>query len=214
MLVSDVVTQVRDIIQDTHTPYRYSDDMLVRFVNQTLKRMVLLRPDLFSTLEEVPTTANSVFQVLPSDAMRMVDVFQIQNGPAITEVNRATLERSNPNWMSEPPGVPINFMRNVKNDTRFFLYPAPQPGVTLVVEYAKILPTYMLSDEIDVIPDGYLPVLIDGTVFVAESINDEYVNDQRAQMYQQMFTQGLSTSVEARQLTDYDSGGLDTNRVT
>lgn len=213
MLVSDVVTQVRDIIQDTQTPYRYSDDMLVRFVNQTLKRMVVIRPDLFSTIEDVPTTPDTVFQSLPSSAVRLIDIYQVKGGVALTEVNRSTLERSNPQWMAEPSGTPNTFMRNVRNDTSFFVYPAPKDGVVLVCEYAKVLPEYTLNDTVDLLPDGYETVVIDGTVFIAESVDDEYVNNQRAQMYQQMFTQSLGASVEGRALTDYDDGALDEDKV-
>jgi len=214
MLVSDIITQVRDVIQDTHTPYRYSDDMLVRFVNQTLKRMVVLRPDLFSSIEEIPTESDTPFQSLPSDAMRLVDIFQVKGGPVLTEVNRSTLERSTPGWMSESSGTPINFMRHIRNDTRFFVYPAPNAGVVLIGEYAKTPPDYSINGDIDIIPDGYFSVLIDGVVFIAESVDDEYVNNRRAQMYQQMFTQAMGASVEGRQLTDYDDGGLNEDKVT
>ncbi len=213
MLVSDVVTQVRDIIQDTQTPYRYSDDMLVRFLNQTLKRMVVLRPDLFSSIEEIPTESGTPFQSLPSDAMRLVDIYQVKGSTSVTEINRETIERSAPRWAAEEPGTPVNFMRNIRNDTRFFLYPAPKDDVVLIGEYAKTPENYALDDEIDVIPDGYFPVLIDGVVFVAESVDDEYVNNQRAQMYQQMFTQGLGTSSEARIITDFDNGGIGDSEV-
>ncbi len=213
MLVSDVVDQVRDIIQDTQTPYRYSDDMLVGFVNQTLKRMAVLKPDIFSTIQDIPTTPGTVIQSLPSNAQRLVDIYQVKGGTALTEVDRETLERANPSWMSEKPGTPTNFMRNIRNDTRFFVYPAPADDVVLIGEYAKVLPNYSLGDEIETIPDGYFPIVIDGTVFVAESVDDEYVNGNRAQMYQQMFTQALGVATDARRITDFESGGLDDDKV-
>ena len=44
MILDDVITEVRRIIQDTNIPYRYSDDVLLGFANQALKRIAVLRP--------------------------------------------------------------------------------------------------------------------------------------------------------------------------
>jgi hypothetical protein len=47
----DVLVSVRQLLQDSNSNpalQRYSDDLLVGFANQTLKRIALLRPDLFS----------------------------------------------------------------------------------------------------------------------------------------------------------------------
>lgn len=213
MLVSDVVEQVRNIVQDTQEPFRYPDHVLVGFVNQTLKRMVVLRPDLFASIEEITTTPNTVFQTLPNDALRLIDIFQVKGGNAVTEINRPMLDRTTPNWATEAPSSPINFMRHIRNDTKYFLYPAPKEGVVLIGEYARVLPDYELSDEVDILPDAYLTVVVDGTVGIAESVDDEYVANSRAQMYQQMFTQALGVSTEARQITDFDSGGLGSDGV-
>ena len=54
MILDDVITEVRRIIQDTNIPYRYSDDVLLGFANQALKRIAVLRPDLFASIEEIP----------------------------------------------------------------------------------------------------------------------------------------------------------------
>jgi len=48
MTPQDVITQVRRLIQDESAPLRYSDTVLLGFVNETLKRMAVLLPDLLS----------------------------------------------------------------------------------------------------------------------------------------------------------------------
>lgn len=40
--VADVLLDVRELIQDTKAPYRYSDDFVIRKINRTLSRMVVL----------------------------------------------------------------------------------------------------------------------------------------------------------------------------
>jgi hypothetical protein len=62
MTPQDVITEVRRLVQDEESPYRYSDTTLLGYVNQTLKRMAVLRPDLFSLITTIPTTPNTVVQ--------------------------------------------------------------------------------------------------------------------------------------------------------
>jgi hypothetical protein len=213
MTPAEVITETRRIIQDELTPYRYSDAVLLGYVNQTLKRMAMLRPDLFSDIVEIPTQTGSAVQTLPVGALRLLDVFQVKDGPAINEVDRETMNRNYPNWMTEPAGVPVNFMRHVKNPDRFFLYPRPQAGVILVGEYAATPPDYALGDSIDLLSGAYFPAIVDGTVYLAESIDDEHVASGRAKLFFDSFVQSLSASLDSRKVTDTKSAGLDRGEV-
>ena len=214
MTPSDVITEVRRLIQDTRTPVRYSDAVLLGFVNQTLKRMVMLRPDLFAVIGDIPTTANTVLQDCPADSIRLIEIFQVKNGNAVTEVNRETLDRTAPGWQQDPAGQPVNFMRHVRNPNRFFVYPRPEAGVVLVGEYAQTPPEYALNDDIDFPIDAYFPTVVDGVVFLAESIDNEHVNSGRAKLFQDAFVQGLGVSLQSRTITDTESGGMEPSRET
>jgi len=213
MTPSEIITEVRQLIQDTMTPYRYSDTMLLGFVNQTLKRMAMIRPDLFAVIGDIPTTPGTVLQSCPADSLRLIDIFQVKNGNAITEVNRQTLDRTAPNWQNEEAGYPVNFMRHVHNPNKFFVYPRPVAGVVLIGEYAQIPPNYNLSDQIINPSDAYFPIVVDGTVFLAESIDNEHVNSGRAKLFLESFTQGLGVSLQSRVVTDTPSAGLDPKEV-
>lgn len=214
MTPSEIITDVRRIIQDVDTPYRYSDTELLGYVNQTLKRMSILRPDLFGEIGELTTQADSAVQSLPSDALRLIDIFQVKDGSAITEVDRETMSRSHPTWMSEASGTPTNFMRHVKNAERFFLYPRPTAGTVLIGEYARVPSDYGLTDTITTPSESYLPVIVDGTVFLAESIDDEHINSNRAKLFLDLFTSQLSTSLQSRTVTDTKAAGLKASRAT
>ncbi len=213
MTPAEVITEVRRLIQDTKTPYRYTDTVLLGFVNQTLKKMVIIRPDLFSVITDISTTPNTVIQSLPSDAMRLVEIFAVKNGNAILEVTRDTLDQTTPGWLSETPGTPVNYMRHVRNPYRYFLYPAPTAGVQLVAEYAQTPADYTLDQEIAELRDAYFPVVVDGVVFLAESIDNEHVNSGRAKMFQDAFIQALGVSLQSRTITDTEEGGLDPRQV-
>lgn len=214
MTPADVIAEVRRLAQDQRAPYRYSDADLLGYVNQTLKRMANMRPDLFSAIGDLTTTADSAVQALPADAIRLVDIFSVKNGNAITEVDRETMDRNYPSWSAEPSGTPVNFMRHVKNPDRFFLYPRPAAGVVLVGEYAQVPPTYTLNQTITAPADSFFPTIVNGTMFLAQSIDDEHVSSGRAKLFLDAFTQDLSASFSSRVVTDTKAAGFKPSRAT
>lgn len=213
MTPNDVIIEVRRLMSDTLAPQRYSDALLLGFVNQTIKRICLLRPDLFTILGDIGTTPNTVLQSMPIGSIRMMEIFQVKNGNAITEVNRDTFDQTYPNWVNETPGVPVNFMRHVRNPNKYFLYPRPISGIELVAEYVATPYNYAISDEIIILPDVYLSVIVDGTVFLAESIDDESANAGRAKLFQDSFLQTLGVALQSRAVIDVEEGGLDPRQV-
>jgi hypothetical protein len=205
---ADIIVEVRRITQDTLAPYRLSDAELLGFVNLTLKRTSILRPDLFAEFSDIATTANSVIQTLPTGAIRLLDIFYVKDGDAISEVDRESLSRSYPGWASEAAGIPMNYMRHVKNGEQYFLYPKPTAGVVLVGEYANSPPDYTINETITNPPSGYMPVLVDGVVFLAESLDAEHVTSGRAKLFLDSFTQSLGASLQSRTVTDTKAAGL------
>lgn len=213
MTPNEVITEVRRLIQDTKAPFRYSDAVMLGFVNQTFKKMVVLRPDLFAVIGDFATTPGSVLQDCPADSTRLIEVFQVKGGSAITEVTRRVLDQTSPTWVSDAPGAPVNFMRHVRNPNRFFVYPAPVAGTVLVGEYAQTPPAYTLNQDVTFPTDAYFPVVVDGTVFLAESIDNEHVNSNRAKLFQDAFVQALGVGLQSRTVTDTDEGGQDPRQV-
>ena len=213
MTPAEVITEVRRLVQDQLVPYRYSDAVLLGYVNQSLQRMAILRPDLFTEIVDITTTADVAVQSLPAEAIRLVDIFQVKNGNAITEVDRETMNRNYPGWMSEASGTPVNFMRHVKNPDRYFLYPRPAAGVVLVGEYSKSPSDYTINASIDVIADTYFPIVVDGTVYLAESIDDEHVQTGRAKLFYDSFVEQLGAGLQSRKLTDTKMAGMESGEV-
>ncbi len=213
MTPAQVIADVRQLVQDTLAPYRYSDTVLLGFVNQTLKRMAILRPDLFSLITNIPTTANVVVQSCPSDSVRLVEIFQVVGGNAITEVSRDTLDQSAPNWVNDAAGSPVNYVRHVRNPNRFFLYPRPTNGTQLVAEYIQSPPTYTINQAVALLPDSYLSTVVDGTVYLAESVDNEHVSSGRAALFYNSFVQSLGVGAQSRVITDTEEGGLDPKQV-
>jgi len=89
MIFNDVITDVRRIVQDETTTYRYSDAFMLAMGNQALKRIQLLRPDLFAKTGTVANTAGEVLQSAPTDSLRIIEVLSINgSGVGLVEVSR------------------------------------------------------------------------------------------------------------------------------
>jgi len=208
MILNDVITEVRRIIQDTNTPYRYSDDVLLGFANQALKRIAVLRPDLFAYIGDITCTDGEVVQSAPSDSIRLIEIYRVKGGNGVIETNREALDQAYPTWMNDTAANAVNFMRHVRNPNKFFIYPKAPAGQILVGEYAQTPPDYDGVTPVALLPDAYEPVVIDATVFIAESVDNEHVNSQRAQLFQASFTQALGVAAQSRAITDPERGGL------
>lgn len=208
MTPQDVITEVRSLVNDTRGPYRYSDTLLLGFVNQTLRRMSVLRPDIFSVMAEFATTPGTVLQSCPTDSVRLVEIFGIVAGGALTEVSRDTMDQSYPTWRTETSGIPVNFMRHVRSANKYFLYPAPTAGVVISGEYIQIPTTYAIGTTLTAPDDSYFSVIVDGVVFLAESVDDEHVSSGRAKLFLDSFVQSLGVGLQSRAVTDFESGGL------
>lgn len=212
MKLVDVLVSVRQLLQDSNSNpalQRYSDDLLTGFANQTLKRIALLRPDLFSYIGDITCVAGEVLQSAPTDSIRLMEILRVKGGGAIRETNRETMDQTYPAWASDTAAPCVNWMRHPRNPNRFFIYPKSPVSQILTGEYAQTPPNYAVSDDILLLPDAFFPAVVDGTVYMAEAVDSEAVSSSRAEMFQKSLTGMLSASLESRNVTDKESAGID-----
>jgi len=210
--VADIVTEARELLLDETVPYRYSDDFIVRKVNQILRRMVVVRPDLFTHVTTMMTVAGSL-QTCPADSVRLMDVSQNGSGEIPKEVDQEALDMMFPRWASSSVGATKSWMRLPRDPNRFYVYPPSAGSEMLTIMYARSLPTYALADTIN-IQDAYQPVVLDGVCWLMESLDAEHVETSRAKMFQESYTTALGASLLARGITDSESGGGSTQSAT
>jgi len=208
MTPAEIITQVRRLVQDELTAtQRYSDSVLLGYVNQAVKRVLAYRPDLFITTENVALTANTVNQTLPSGAVRLVEIYQVVDGDALVEVNRETLDQMYPGWRTEAPGTPVNWMRHPRNPNGFHVYPRPPANTSVVAEYVKVPSDYASSDTI-IIPNAYLTAMVDCVVFLVESVDAEHVNNGRAKFFYDNFLAGIGADFTQRVTVDSENASV------
>ena len=208
---NDVIAHVREILQDERPPYRLSDASITRYITQALKRIAVLRPDLFTVVAEYTTGEVTPAQTLPSDAIRLVDVYYVGGihspSAAINEINMEQLRRTHRNWV-EGDDRPKHFIRNPRNPGTFFLSPPPTSNTVLTIEYAKSPAPVSAGGTFGCPSEAYFSVVVDATVYVAESINDRAVASGRATLFYESFTQALGLNLRSREVTDTTSGGV------
>lgn len=210
MTPQTVIDDVRVLIGDTDSnAYRYTDDSLLKFVNESLKRTAHLRPDLFSTFDTLVCTVSTVIQTAPSDSVRLVEVFQVTGGDAVYESDRKTMDVNSPGWRTAAEAPATTWMRHARSPNTFFIYPpCPSGGQSLEIEYAKVPTDYLIGDTIVELHDSYKSVMVDCVVFLAESIDDEHVTSGRAKLFYESFTTTLGVSAQSRTATDQEGAGV------
>lgn len=201
--VADVIVDVREMIQDTMTPYRYDDAFIARKVSQVVRRMAILRPDLFTEIATITCVAGTI-QATPSDSVRIMDVLTNTAGVAVKEVNQEVLDLMVPTWETLTPGPSTNWMRYPRSPNRFYVYPAATITDTLKIVYAKC-PATLTAPSTVPLQDAYSSTVVDGTCWLMESIDAEHVESGRAKMFQDSFLAAMSSGLQARRITDTDT---------
>jgi len=203
---TQIINDARVLVQDTRATLRYDDATFLMWVNSAVRRIALVRPDLFATFGTVTTVLGNL-QSAPTDSLRLIDVHGVVGGSAFKEVDRAQLDMRLPSWTTLTPGTPTNWMRHPRNPNRFFVAVPATAGLSLEVEYAKS-PALLVAGDAIPIPDAFFPCVVDGVVWLAESVDNEHVNSGRAKMYADAFDKYLGLTVQNRPLMDSENAML------
>lgn len=184
MTPKQIIEIARYITNDTGAVtgvLRQLDAELVAYVNEGIKEVATLRPDLFITVGDLTCATDKAEQGITFlDAAKLLDVLCIHGGAAITPIDRATLDQFSPGWRTDPPGPAEHWMPIEGDPLRFLLYPPAPMGQTVDVKYVRNPGTYALDDLIPDLPASYAPALADYVVYRAEMKDDEHVIGQRA----------------------------------
>jgi len=204
---ADVITEVRRAVQDTKVPYRYSDNHLLGVVNMALKRVAIMRPDLFAYITVISCVAGTV-QTAPNDSIRIIDVLVAGDGGNVNEVNHETLDLMFSTWQAGASGPTKDWMRHVRSPNTFFVYPPSAVGQQLTIEYARAPANLTLTDAVPLLGDAYFPCVVDCVIWLVESVDNEHVNSGRAKMFYEAFTQTLGLTAQQKSVTDFEQSNL------
>lgn len=206
MTPQSIIPEVRTFIKDADAiAYRNQDVDIAAAINRAVKRIAGLRPDLFTSITTLAPVAGIV-QTVPSFG-RIVEVFGITGGPALTESSRELLDALAPTWRTAAPGPAVNWMRHPRDPNKFFVSPPSDAVGSLDVEYTVAPATYALSDAIP-LQETYQPIVVDMTVAEIEWADDENVLSQRASEFYKRAVTALQMGLQLRTLTDTENAGI------
>lgn len=203
---SDVIAQVRLLIQDRKQPYRYADTDIVGVVNMTLRRIAMVRPDLFALYTTV-TLATGYQQQAPGDCLRIINIHRNTGGPNINEQQLDAMDRRFTSWEQQTGAQTIDWFRDPRSPVIYYVYPPAIAGAQIDMEYAQSPPMYAVGATVTLLPDAYFPCVVDGAVWMLEASNAESSNPIRGDKFEQSFSKYLGLSLQAKKVTDSPDGG-------
>lgn len=153
-LVSDIVSEARGYLQDTDAGgYRFSDADLLLYLNDAIKLMTDVRPELFTeivtfscvagTQQQLGTTVGAVassglFEVIAND-----------KGEALREMDMSVLDRFRPGWANDTYGSAQNWARQNGSKYIFYVYPGATAGLGITLSHVSIPVYTLLGNTID-----------------------------------------------------------------
>lgn len=206
MTPQSIIPEVRTFIKDADAvSFRNQDADITVAINRAVKRIAGLRPDLFTLITTLAPVAGIV-QTVPLFG-RIVEVFGITGGIALTEASRELLDALAPTWRMATPGPAVNWMRHPRDPNKFLVSPPSDAVGTLDVEYTVSPATYALTDTIP-LQETYQPIVVDMTVAEIEWADDENVLSQRASEFYKRAAAALQMGLQLRSLTDEEDAGM------
>jgi hypothetical protein len=209
MTPQGVIQQARVLLNDTRSPYRYTDTDMLRFYNDIVYRMLILRPDIFANLVDYIVSGGEVGNyrqgmLMGSSVYTMLDVVSVTKAGttvALEEVPFEEFTRAKRLWASDTPGIPTKFCRDPHAKTVYYLNPPPEAGVLISIlwaDYPKTVTTDNWNETMNIldkhVPRAHAPALVDGIVFLAQSVDDEHINSGRAKLFYDSFINLLGVS--------------------
>lgn len=154
MLASVIVNGVRLTLIDA-AKTAWSDDELLRYLNEAERTTAFLKPDAY-TKREFVTLAAGVKQSLPEGGIAILDAGENQaSGRVATLVDRELLDHANRFWPAATQETDVQHWAADPRDPRRFDVTPPNNGSgSLEILYGAIPPAVGLSDELT-LPDSY-----------------------------------------------------------
>lgn len=177
MTPQDIITTARYLLNDTNSDgYRQSNTELLLYVNDGMREISKLRPDLFLIVADHTCAISTVEQTLAfSTAQALVRVVSISGGAALTPFDMDTMDAFNPSWRTDTAAAATQWSKHPGDPLRFFVYPsAPATSQVLDVLYVKNPTSLAIGDSITEVPLLVQPALVDYVVSRASEKDDEH----------------------------------------
>lgn len=193
---TNIVTRARKILQDTTSGgTRWLDAELLDWINDGQREIVLLKPNAYSTVENL-TLVEGTRQALPASGLMLLSVIRnVSNGRVVRRVDRNILDSENPNWHAASASATVeHYTFDEDAPANFWVYP-PQPSSgfgSVELIYSKSPEDLASLASVITLNDIYANVILDYVLYRAYSKDTDYAgNAQRAANHYQAFNNAL-----------------------
>jgi hypothetical protein len=184
---------------------RIDEDVWIKYLNASIRALILVRPDAGSTTENYLLAAG-VLQSIPTDSLRLLDITRnmgvdgLTVGKIVTPASRKHLDYSNLLWPAATGETAIdNFSYDKENPRIFYTTPPVSATTAVYVELqSSKLPTAVTTTGSDPgINDVFFEAIIMYMLFKAFSTDDEGVEFEKGMTYFQNFFNLLKVEMAA-----------------
>ena len=191
---SDYILDAAELYGDTDYD-RVSEASWIKYLNASIRALILVRPDAGATTENVQLVAG-VIQSLPSDSLRLLDITRNMGsagstpGKIITPTARKHLNYANLLWPAATGDTAIDsFSYDKENPLKFYVTPPVSSTTDVYVEMVTSkLPTAVTATSSDPgINDVFFEPIVQYMLFKAYSVDDESVEFEKAITFMQNF---------------------------
>jgi hypothetical protein len=182
---------------------RVSEDDWIKYLNASIRALILVRPDAGAQTANVQLTAG-VLQALPTTALRMLDITRNMGadgatvGKIITPSDRKHIDYSNLLWPAATGDTEVdNFSYDKENPRIFYVTPPISSSIDVWVEMqVSQLPTAVaVTGDDPGINDVFIEPIVQYMLYKAFSADDEDVEFQKAVQYMQNFFNLLQVEI-------------------
>ena len=207
--VVDIINRASIILQDTSN-VRYPNAELLKFFNDGQREVVLHRPDAKTENASFQCAASSK-QVLPTSALRLIDVVQNVDGRAVTQIDRKILDETLPDWHNQVADATKkieHFVYDSADPKNFYVYPKATTAMYLQLVYSTApvdiaIANFSTATTVISVDDVYANCLLDFMLYRSYQKDSEYAgNSERAMMHYSAFANALGMKTRADSAVD------------
>lgn len=213
--VQDIIDRVTDLLLDKDRgddEARWSNDELVRWINDSRMAILTRRPSACSKIASLQLIAGTQ-QRIPQDGVLLLDVIRNMGldgntaGRAIRRTDRQNIDDIDPDWHSSKPNVVISqFTYDDRTPYDFFVYPPAVAGAHISISYASVPAEVTITDNLDMGVES-LDAVVNYVAYRAKSKDSEYANAGEAQSYYAAFTDALGVTKKNQSETSPNQPG-------
>jgi hypothetical protein len=188
-LVDPLLARVSVLLQDVaHTRWPLAE--LLNWLNDGQREVVLRKPNAY-VVSRAFALAYGTKQVLPADAVLLVDVVRNLSGKAIRQVERAVLDAQNLGWHDQLPATAVqHFCYTPLDPKHFYVYPPNNGTGQVELAYSALPPDCVLGGALS-LDEIYQSPLVDYVMYRAYSKDSEQADTQRLILHYAAFDRSL-----------------------